>query len=101
TNSEYSGSTGPVSTTVTSSGHLFDASATPTGAPSTAAVLAVVARNISSPVANGYYPVYSDRARGNAGYCAWHSSGMIGSTPVQFAFFFNLDGDSGCAAGSS
>ena len=47
-------------------------------------------------VANGYYPVYTDIPRGNAGYCAWHSWGSVGSTPVQFAFFFKLDGDAGC-----
>ena len=48
------------------------------------------------PVANGYYPVYSDQPRGNAGYCAWHSSGTINGIRVQFGFFFNLDGDPGC-----
>ena len=48
------------------------------------------------PVANAYYPVYSDQPRGNAGYCAWHSSGTINGTRVQFGFFFNLDGDPGC-----
>ena len=34
--------------------------------------------------------------RGHAGYCAWHSYGTIKGMPVQFAFFFNLDGDAGC-----
>ena len=101
TNGEYSGSTGPVSTVVTSSGHLFDSSSAPTGAPSTNQVLAVVAGKISNPVANGYYPVYSDRGRGNAGYCAWHSWGTINGVPVQFAFFFNLDGDPGCDPGGA
>jgi hypothetical protein len=51
---------------------------------------------ITNPVANGYYPVYTDIPRGSAGYCAWHSWGTVGSTPVQFAFFFKLDGDAGC-----
>jgi hypothetical protein len=60
-------------------------------------VLTVVARNISNPVANGYYPVYSDIPRGHSGYCAWHSYGTINSVPVQFAFFFSLEGDSGCS----
>ena len=45
---------------------------------------------------NGYYPVYSDKKRGNAGYCAWHSVGSCSGKTVQFAFFFNLDGDAGC-----
>ena len=54
---------------------------------------------VPDPAGNGYYPVYSDVKRGNAGYCAWHSAGSCGRTtsvPVQFAFFFNLDGDAGC-----
>ena len=49
-----------------------------------------------NPQAGAYYPVYSDQPRGNAGYCAWHSSGTINGTQVQFGFFFNLDGDPGC-----
>jgi len=52
------------------------------------------------PVANAYYPVYSDQPRGNAGYCAWHSSGTINGIRVQFGFFFNLDGDPGCDPGA-
>lgn len=61
------------------------------------AVLAEVCKLVgSSASANGYYPVYTDLKRGNANYCAWHSAGTCGSTPVQFAFFFSLDNDSGC-----
>jgi hypothetical protein len=52
------------------------------------------------PVANAYYPVYSDQPRGSAGYCAWHSSGTINGIQVQFGFFFNLDGDPGCDPGA-
>jgi hypothetical protein len=96
TTSEYTDSSGHVNTSVSSSSHLVDSSAAPSGAPSTSQVLAVVARNIGSPQTNGYYPVYSDQKRGNAGYCAWHSWGTINGVLVQFAFFFNLDGDAGC-----
>ena len=64
-------------------------------------MLAVVARNITNPKTNGYYPVYSDQPRGNAGYCAWHSWGTINGVLVQFAFFFNLDGDAGCDPGDT
>jgi hypothetical protein len=99
TNTEYTGTNGTVGTGVSYQGHMFDSSSAPRKAPRTSAVLAVVARAITNPVANGYYPVYSDQRRGNAGYCAWHSYGTIGSTPVQFAFFFNLDGDPGCDPG--
>ena len=51
---------------------------------------------ISRPVANGYYPVYTDVPRGHVGYCAWHSYGTVNGVPVQFAFFYSLDGDPGC-----
>jgi hypothetical protein len=96
TNTEYTGTNGTVGLGVTYQGHVFDTSATPRKAPSTSAVLAVVARSITNPVANGYYPVYSDLKRGHTGYCAWHSYGSVNGVPVQFAFFFNLDGDAGC-----
>jgi hypothetical protein len=101
TNTEYAGSNGQVGNTVTYGGHLVDTSPGPTRAPSTSDVLAEVSKEITTPVANGYYPVYVDLPRGHAGYCAWHSAGSIGAVPVQFAFFFNLDGDAGCNPGSS
>jgi hypothetical protein len=60
-------------------------------------VLAEVANVTNNhPTAGAYYPVYSDQPRGSAGYCAWHSSGSINGIQVEFGFFFNLDGDSGC-----
>ena len=104
TNTEYTDtSTLHVTGGVTYKNHALDSSSAVTGGPpSTSQVLAVVARNIgSSAVSNGYYPVYSDQKRGNAGYCAWHSWGYVGSTLVQFAFFFNLDGDPGCDPGDT
>jgi hypothetical protein len=96
TSSEYTGTNGQVGTSVGYAGHVIDTSATPRRAPKTADVLAAVARAVPHPVANGYYPVYSDIKRGSAGYCAWHSWGTIGGVPVQFAFFFDLAGDAGC-----
>jgi len=98
-NTEYTGTNGTVGNRVTFIDHVIDAAAAPRRAPSTSAVLAEVARKITSPEANGYYPVYSDQKRGRAGYCAWHSYGTINGVPVQFAFFFNLDGDAGCDPG--
>ena len=61
-------------------------------------ILAEVCRTIGTPDSsgNGYYAVYADTPRGNANYCAWHSYGTCGGTPVQFAYFFKLDGDAGC-----
>ena len=98
TNGEYTDGAGSVNTSsISKSGNFTDTSATPSGAPSTTQVLSEVAKVTNGhPVANAYYPVYSDQRRGNAGYCAWHSSGTINGIRVQFGFFFNLDGDSGC-----
>ena len=95
TSTEYSGTNGQVSPSSTYQGHVIDASAA-SGGQNTSAILGEVARAIANPVANGYYPVYTDLPRRNAGYCAWHSYGTIGGVGVQFAFFWKLDGDPGC-----
>ncbi|MFN2613457.1 MAG: hypothetical protein ABR552_01390, partial [Actinomycetota bacterium] len=96
TNIEYSGSNGQTSAAVSFVGDAFDYSAAPSRAPSTSAVLSEVAKLYPTPSADNYYPVYVDTKRGSAGYCAWHSEGSIGGVNVEFAFFFNLDGDAGC-----
>ena len=97
TSDEYTGSNGQVGAATTHLGHVIDTSAS-TGGGNTSAILAEVCKVITSPdkSGNGYYAVYTDTPRGNAGYCAWHSYGSCGGTPVQFAFFFKLDGDAGC-----
>jgi hypothetical protein len=103
-NGEYYDATGNVNTSTISRGSdvVDSATATPPGAPSTAQVLAEVAKATNNnPTRGAYYPVYSDQPRGNAGYCAWHSAGTIAGTPVEFGFFFNLDGDPGCDPGDS
>jgi hypothetical protein len=96
TNTEYTGTNGQVGTGVSYQGHVVDQTAGPTQAPSVSTILGEVTRQISNPVANGYYPVYVDLPRGNAGYCAWHSYGTVRGVAVQFGFFFRLDGDPGC-----
>jgi hypothetical protein len=101
TTNEYTGSNGTVGPTSTSAASVIDGSAA-TGGGQTSAILSEVCKEISAgsvPLdtsGNGYYPVYTDVPRGNAGYCAWHSSGTCGGQRVQFAFFFKLDGDAGC-----
>ncbi len=97
TSDEWTGTNGQVGPTNTHLGHLIDTS-TATGGGKTSAILAEVCKMVTNPdpSGNGYYAVYTDVKRGHAGYCAWHSSGTCGGTPVQFAFFFDLDGDSGC-----
>jgi len=99
---EYTGTNGQVTSTVSYAGHIVDTSAS-SGGGSTSAILAEVCKNIKSPdtSGNGYYPVYSATTRGNANYCAYHSAGTCGGVPVQFAFFFNVDGDPGCDPGDT
>jgi hypothetical protein len=94
---EYTGTNGQVGDVTTYQGHLIDTSAAK-GGSNTSAILAEVQKMIPNPdpSGNGYYPVYTDVPRGNAGYCAWHSAGTANGVPVQFAFFFKLDGDAGC-----
>jgi hypothetical protein len=96
TNTEYTDSTGNVPSSVSYSGHVFDPSDPGKHAPRVSDVLAAVARSVPNPVANAYYPVYSDQPPGHAGYCAWHSAGTINGVPIEFGFFFNLDGVPGC-----
>ena len=92
TSDEYTGSNGQVGASTTHLGHLVD----------TSAILAEVCKVVSPDHSgNGYYAVYTDTPRGSAGYCAWHSAGSCNGTPVQFAFFFQLDGDAGCDPGDT
>ena len=95
TSDEYTGSNGQVGPGNTLGSDVLDLSTAGSGAR-TSTILAEVCSKITNPVANGYYPVYVDLPRGHAGYCAYHSWGSCGGTPVQFAFFWNLDGDPGC-----
>jgi hypothetical protein len=98
TGGEYTGTNGTTNSGSSfHQGHVVDTSKAAGGA-NTSAILAEVCKAIPTPdpSGNGYYPVYTDVKRGTAGYCAWHSAGSCGGVPVQFAFFFNLDGDAGC-----
>jgi hypothetical protein len=101
TSDEYTGTNGQVGRSTTHQGHVVDTS-TASGGNNTSVILNEVCKEITAgnitpdPSGNGYYPVYVDVKRGNAGYCAYHSAGTCGGHLVQFAFFFNLDGDPGC-----
>ena len=101
TNGEYSSSNGSVTNVITNLGYSIDNSKGPKNANITSPILAEVCKVITNPVTNGYYPVYVDTNRGHAGFCAWHSTGTCGGVQVQFAFFFNLDGDAGCDPGDT
>jgi len=99
-NEEYTDGTGHHVVTglgsITVNPYIIDNSTAPARAPKTSAIAAEVCAKIANPVPDGYYPVYTDTPRGSAGYCAWHSYTTCNNVPVQFAFFFSLDGDSGC-----
>ena len=97
TSDEYSGTNGKVTPSTTHLGHIVDTSPS-AGGGSTSAILNEVCKVVGTPDAsgNGYYAVYTDTPRGSAGYCAWHSAGTCNGKPLQFAFFFQLDGDPGC-----
>jgi hypothetical protein len=103
TSDEYTGTNGQVSSSVSYGGHAVDTTAA-SGGGSTSAILAEVCKVVGSTApsdGSGYYAVYTDLPRGNAGYCAYHSYGSCGGKPVQFAFFWKLDGDAGCDPQSS
>jgi len=106
TTTEYTGSNGTVGTGATHQGHIVDTSAA-SGGGNTTAIINEVCKQVTAgniipdPAGNGYYPVYTDLPRGNAGYCAWHSAGSCGGKAVQFAFFWKLDGDAGCDPGDT
>ena len=96
TSDEYTGTNGQVTPAISHTGHVTDLSAA-AGGNNTSAILAEVCRAVTPDRSgNGYYAVYTDIPRGNSGYCAWHSYGSCGGIPVQFAFFWKLDGDPGC-----
>jgi hypothetical protein len=101
TSDEYTGSNGQVGAATSSRIHVVDGS-TATGGNNTAPILSEVCKEITNgavpldSTGNGYYPVYTDVPRGNAGFCAWHSAGTCSGKRVEFAFFFKLDGDAGC-----
>jgi len=95
TSDEYTGSNGQVGPLLTYNGHVLDTSTAANGS-STSAIVTEACKEISNPVSNGYYPVYVDAPRGNAGYCAYHTYGSCRGVTIQVAFFFDLDGDAGC-----
>jgi hypothetical protein len=104
TSDEYKDGSGqPVTAGISYLGHVVDTSTAANGSK-TSAILdeacKVLANGGLPAVSNGYYAVYVDVPRGHARFCAYHSAAscnLNGSTvPVEFGFFFHLDGDPGC-----
>jgi|SwirhisoilCB3_FD_contig_71_2345507_length_1014_multi_2_in_0_out_0_1 hypothetical protein len=100
TNTEYyDGANSYVSPVIKMGTPVLDLTSAPSSGNSTSTILAEICRLTgNTPTAGAYYPVYIDKPRGSAGYCAWHSAGSCtrGGAVIQFGFFFNLDGDPGC-----
>jgi len=97
TNTEYTDSNGHVLNAVAFGVDHVDNSSAPRNGNKTSIILNEVCSKATNLVPNGYYPVYVDTPRGHSGYCAWHSAGTCSNgVTVQFAFFYNLDGDAGC-----
>jgi hypothetical protein len=98
---EYTGTNGQVAASTLNQGRVIDSSIAANGS-SPSAILAEVCRQVAihnstfDTNGNEYYPVHVDVKRGTAGYCAYQSYGTGKGQLVQFAFFFNLDGDAGC-----
>lgn len=100
TSDEYTDANGQVTSASQYLGYVTDYSAAATNGNRTSPILQEVCASLANhgitPVANGYYPVYTDTPRGHSGFCAWHSWGTCNNVPIQFAFFYSLDGDAGC-----
>ncbi len=96
TSDEYGGISGQVGATIAYLGHVVDYSDASRGNRTRAVLNEVCGQINPDPSGNGYYPVYTDVPRGEANYCAWHSWGACNGIPIQFAFFWKLDGDPGC-----
>ena len=52
---------------------------------STSAVLNEVCKVVPTPTAGAYYPVYVDKPRGGANYCAYHSWGWCNGKAIRLA----------------
>jgi hypothetical protein len=102
TNAEYTDSTGHVGAGVSLGVSHIDLSSAPKSGSRTSPFLAEACSKASRLETDGYYPIYVDTPRGHAGFCAWHSTGTCSNgVQIQFAFFFNLDGDPGCDPNST
>lgn len=98
-----------------SKGYVIDLTAAASGSK-TANILrevcGVIQQKVSAPNSsfvpseNDFYPVYVDLPV-SSGFCAYHSygtcsytsGGTTSSVSVQFGFFWNADGNAGCASG--
>lgn len=99
---EYTGTNGQVSGKTANGTVYQDNSAPPSRALSTASAVAEVCKVTNNlPDPNAVYFIFTSTGAGHVSYCAWHSWGSCGSTPIQVAYMPNLSGVSGCDIGSA
>ncbi len=103
TASEYTGSNGRVTASVSLGTAVYDYSsslAAANGNRQYSIISSKVCSKINPVSPNGFYPVFLDTRRPRSGsasqYCAWHSYISCGGIITQFAFFYNIDQDLGC-----
>ena len=99
---EYTGSNGKVSGKTVVGGVYQDNSTPPSRALSTSGAVAEVCKvTNNAPNPNAVYFIFTSTGAGHVSYCAWHSWGSCGSTPIQVAYMPNLSGVSGCDVGDT
>jgi hypothetical protein len=98
TNTEYSGTNGPVTTAMSYLGHVFDNTAPPRKAITVSQAVDEACKITSdNPDPQGVYFIYTSTTAGQVRFCAWHSWGNCGNgAPVQVAYMPNIDGIFGC-----
>ena len=99
TSDEYTGSNGQITPVLYYQGYVIDTSSTAPNDDSPT-ILAEICRQITAgnitpdPLGNGYYPVYLDVPKPSTSlHCAYHNGGTCGGVKVQYAAFWNLDGN--------
>jgi hypothetical protein len=103
TGTEYSDTTGPVTSASTYLGHVFDLSAAPHTQLHTSTAVAEACKVVgNNPDPSALYLIYTSTGAGNVNYCAWHSWGTCSNgKQIQVAYMPNLDGVAGCDPGDS
>ena len=98
TTTEYTGTNGQVTRTSSYLGHVIDATAAPSKAPSVSSAVAEACKvTNNNPDPNALYLLYTATGAGHVSYCAWHSYGSCSNgAPVQVAYMPNIDGLAGC-----
>jgi hypothetical protein len=100
---EYTDSTGSVTSSSAYLGHVMDTtSSPPTKALTTSSAVAEACKIANnSPDPNALYLIYTQNGPSHASYCAWHSWGTCSTgAPIQVAYMPNIDGIAGCDPGA-